>query len=265
MTLSKPLCAIDAETSGLDPEADRIIELAILIFDGTAVTFEKTRRFNPGIPISAESTAIHGITDADVADCPPFSAAIGKSILGLMAGCDILGYNSRRLDLPILDAEMRRVGLRLDLAGVHVIDAGGIFHKKEPRTLAAAVQKYCGRVHEDAHGAGADNAATLAVLQGQLAMYPDLAEMDIAALAKFSTLGDFAPADLAGKLGYDADGFLVYAFGKQRGVRVSVDPGFGQWMCNRDFPQSTKEFLRAEFERMAEFADRQEFVGSEDQ
>ncbi len=250
MKLTRNLCFLDIESDSLDPQTAKILELGVLVWDGEQVVTERVRRFNPGRPIPAESTAVHHITDADVANEPPFSAAIGKGLLALLVGCDLGGYNLRRLDLPLLDEELRRVGLRLDLTGVLIIDAYGIFAKKEGRTLSDAVRKYCGREHDGAHGAGADNAATLSVLQGQLAAYPDLAAMDIAELAKFSTLGEFEVVDLAGKLHRDADGFVCYSFGKSKGVRIVDDPGFADWMLSKDFSGSTKDAILAEFERI---------------
>lgn len=250
MPANPTLAVIDCETTGLDIQADRIIELAILVWDGAEITASSSKRFNPGFPIPPEATAIHGITDADVANCPQFDAPVARSILARLKGSDLVGYNLRRLDLPILDEELRRVGYQLDLTGVRVLDVFGIFSKKEPRALGDAVRKYCGREHDGAHGAIIDARATLDVMWGQMRAYPDLAAMSFEELAKYSTLGDYAPADLAGKLGFDSEGFLVYAFGKQRGIRVCDDPGFGEWMCNRDFPASTKEMLRVEFERL---------------
>lgn len=251
MTLSKPLAFLDIESTGLDPQSDRILELAILTFNGSEVTFERTRRFNPGVPIPPASTEIHGITDADVEHELPLSAPIGRGILTVLEGCDLAGYNLRRFDLPILDEELRRVGLRLDLAGVRVLDVFGIFAKKEARSLSDAVRKYCGREHDGAHGAAADNRATLDVLMGQLQAYPDLAALEIDKLAEFSQMSEFTPADIAGKLGLDKDGDCVYLFGKYKGMKVRDEESFADWMLNRaNFPGSTCEALRAELDRI---------------
>lgn len=230
MKLDRPICVLDVESTGTDPVLYRIIELAVVVLspDGSRTTWEQ--RFYPGMPIPPESTAIHGITDEDVKDCPMFSVWAGK-ILRALDGKDIATYNGWRLDLPILDEELRRCGLKLDLADVRVIDAYGIFANKEGRKLSDAVAKYCGHSHEDAHGALADASATLDVLQGQLAVYPDLGEMDLAALAAFSRVGGGedgrTPVDLAGKLYRDKDGDVCYSFGKARDRKV---PGrLGVW------------------------------------
>jgi DNA polymerase-3 subunit epsilon len=250
MRLERPLAAIDVETTGIDPAASRILEIGVVVLSPNGDRKPWSQRFNPGMPIPAEATAIHGITDADVKDCPPFSEWATRISLAL-AGKDIIGYSLWRLDLPIIDEELRRCGLKLDLTGVQVIDCYGIFSNKEGRHLVDAVRKFCGREHADAHGALADATATVDVLMGQLEAYPDLKDMGLPALAAFSKPGgDREMVDLAGKLYRDKDGYVRYTIGKARDVRVADDPGFGQWMIDRDFPGSTKEALAAEFERL---------------
>lgn len=251
MNLSRRLCFLDIEASGLDTQTDRIIELALLVWDGNTVLFDRVRRFNPGIPIPPGATAIHGISDADVADKALFDAKVGRSILSVMNGCDLAGYNLRRFDLPILDEEMRRVGLKLELTDVQVLDVYGIFAKKEARTLSDAVKKYCGREHQGAHGAQSDTRATLDVLIGQMKSYPDLAAMDIHALASFSMVSEYEAVDVAGKLYRDKDGDVCYGFGKYRGVKVKDAPDYADWMLNRaHFPGSTNDVLRSELEKV---------------
>lgn len=252
MQLLRPLAFLDLEATGLDCVADRILEIGVVVLhpDGQAKSWRQS--FNPGFPIPAASTEIHGITDEMVAGCPPFSDFAAKILAGL-SGKDIAGYNLWRLDLPLLDTELRLCGLKLDLTGVQVIDAFGIFSKKEPRKLEDAVRKYCGREHTGSHGAAADAAATRDVLMGQLAMYGDLAAMDLESLANFSRIGDYKYADLAGKLYYDAEGFVCYAFGKNKGTRVIDEPGFAEWCLrqrNPGFPGSTCEVLLEELRKM---------------
>lgn len=59
------------------------------------------QRLNPGVPLSEEVTAIHGITDADVADCPRF-ADVAQEWRDFMADCDLHGFNAKRFDVPLL-------------------------------------------------------------------------------------------------------------------------------------------------------------------
>lgn len=252
MNFDRALCVLDVETTGVDPVSDRIVEIAIL---RVAPSFEVVRfkqGFNPERPIPAEATAIHGITNADMADAPTFGAMAGE-VLQQFVGADICGYNLRRLDLPILDQELRRAGFArgLPLHDAKIIDCYGIFAKKHARALADAVRIFCGREHVEAHDAMSDALATLDVLHGQLANHPDLAAMSVAELAKFSNHGDHDYADLAGKLYRDADGDLRYSFGKAKDVKVRDDMGYANWMLNKaSFPGNTNDVLEAELDRL---------------
>lgn len=246
--LLRPIASIDIESTGVDPVKDRIIEFAAAVLNPDGSRSRWCQRFNPGVPIPAEATAIHGITDADVADLPPF-ADFARRIVRALSGKDIAGYNLRRFDLPILDEELRRAGLKLDLTGIEVIDCFGIFSKKEPRKLEDAVRRYCGREHVGAHGAGADADATLDVFAGQLEAYSDLGAT-VAEIAAFSRLSEKTEADIAGKLYRDPDGDVCYAFGKHKDAKVREFPGYAYWMLDREFPGSTREVLEAELARL---------------
>lgn len=244
MKLEKPIAFIDIESTGVDPVKDRIIEFgaAILLLDGTRT--EWVQRFNPGIPISPEAAAVHGITDAEVADEPAFSVW-AKRIFGAIKGKDLAGYNLRRFDLPILDEELRRCGGKLDLEGVRVIDCFGIYTKKNPRRLEDFIREHCDHEHVGAHGALADANGTAEGFLGVLRKYPDLAEMSIDDLAAYSQTNEQRFADIAGKLYYDAENDACYAFGKHKDRKVKEEPSYAHWMLSKDFPGSTCEVLEA--------------------
>lgn len=243
LQLTRPLASIDLEATGTDPCEDRIVEFGVDILEPTGERRTWAMRFNPGRPIHPEATAAHGITDEDVKDCPPFSDWAIRIWNGL-DGKDLLGYNLQRFDLIMLDEEFRRCGLCLDLEGVRVIDCFSVFQKKEPRSLADAVRKYCGgREHEGAHGAQADSSAVVDVLAGQLAAYQDLGGMGIDALAEFCQ-DDRKYLDLARKIYLDPEGKARYAFGKHRDCLVTDHKDFARWMkWKGTFPRSTMEAL----------------------
>ena len=78
------------------------------------------------MPIPPESTAIHGITDEDVKDCPTFKE-IAKSLAAQIEGCDLAGYNSNRFDIPLLAEEFLRAGVDIDLNKRKFVDVQTIF------------------------------------------------------------------------------------------------------------------------------------------
>jgi DNA polymerase-3 subunit epsilon len=168
--LERPLVVFDLETTGLDFKNDRIIELAFIKLTPQGDVLERERRFNPGIPIPPEATAIHGITDADVAGELPFCRT-ARSLVEILDECDLAGFNIRRFDLQMLMKELERCGFELDLDGRRILDVQTIFHREEPRDLSAAARFYLGRDHEEAHTALGDIRTSAAVLGAQLRRY----------------------------------------------------------------------------------------------
>uniref|UniRef100_A0A383W7N1 Exonuclease domain-containing protein n=1 Tax=Tetradesmus obliquus TaxID=3088 RepID=A0A383W7N1_TETOB len=176
-------------------------------------------RFNPDIPIPAEATAIHGITDADVATCPKFGDAAAVEYMHFMQDCDLHGFNARRFDVLLIRTEFKRVGiLNFPPLETAVVDSFKLFCLQERRDLTAAVEFYCGRSHEGAaHSALADAKASLEVLQGQLRHYPALPR-DVAGLAALCA-GQDITAD--GKFQWRGE-VPVVAFGRHAGVPLAV-------------------------------------------
>lgn len=240
LNLKRPLIFFDLETTGLNITHDRIVEISMIKVNPDGSVEERTRRINPGIPIPAEATAVHHISDEDVKDEPKF-AQIARSLEKFMTGCDIAGFNSNRFDIPMLSEEMFRAGISFNFKRARFIDVQTIFHKKEQRTLSAAYRFYCDRSLDDAHSANADTRATLEVLKAQLDRYPDLVN-DVEALSAFSSQNK--NVDLMGRLVYDEQGREVINFGKYKGrVAAEVlkrDPGFFAWVEQGDFSRDTK-------------------------
>src|SRR3954452_12860804 len=74
IVLERPLAVIDLETTGTDTKVDRIVEISVLRLLPGGKHDHRTRRVNPGVPIPREATAVHGISDDDVAAMPTFRA-----------------------------------------------------------------------------------------------------------------------------------------------------------------------------------------------
>jgi DNA polymerase-3 subunit epsilon len=89
LSLKKPLAVIDIETTGVSPKHDRIIEIAVLKLMPQSRCHRLVQRLNPGIPIPATATAVHGIHDEDVEGCPPFDGIASR-----LRYCQILCSNS---------------------------------------------------------------------------------------------------------------------------------------------------------------------------
>lgn len=244
LNLKRPLIFFDLETTGTNINNDHIVEICYLKIYPNGNEESKTMRINPGIHIPETSSAIHGIYDADVADCPKFKE-VAKNIAKDFEGADIAGFNSNRFDVPLLVEEFLRAGIDIDLSRRRFIDVQVIYHKLEQRTLSAAYKFYCGKNLEEAHTAEADTRATYEVLKAQLDRYPEILENDINFLSEYSTFSK--NADFAGRIVYDDNGVEVFNFGKYKGMPVTEvfqrDPGYYGWILNGDFTLNTKDVL----------------------
>ena len=243
LNLKNPLVFFDLETTGIDIAKDRIVDISMVKVMPNGEEIVKTRRINPGMPIPPEATAIHGITDEDVKDCPKFKE-IAKSLAAQIEGCDLAGFNSNRFDIPMLAEEFLREGVDVDLNRRKFIDVQTIFHKMEQRNLTAAYKFYCNKDLTNAHSAEADTMATYEVLKAQLDRYPEL-ENDVNFLSKYSSFTN--NVDFAGRMVYNEKGQEVINFGKYKGRLVEEvlksDPSYYAWIMNGDFPLNTKKML----------------------
>jgi len=122
-----PWLAFDLETTGLDVEADRVVTCALIRLDPPAPPVATTLLVNPGIPIPAAATVVHGITDAIAAEGLEPGCAVQRIADTLRAaaggGIPIVGMNLS-YDLTLLDRECRRHGVApLDPDSLRIIDA----------------------------------------------------------------------------------------------------------------------------------------------
>ncbi|MEZ4722244.1 MAG: 3'-5' exonuclease [Flavobacteriales bacterium] len=252
LTLERPIAFIDLETTGLSVGADRIVEIAILKINPDGSRTMRAHRVNPEMPISEESTSIHGISDEDVAAEPTFSD-LAPSLFKFLFDCDLAGYNSNKFDIPMLVEEFLRVGVEFDFQERKFVDVQNVFHKMEQRTLKAAYQFYCGKELENAHSAEADIEATFEILEAQLEKYGDLGK-DVAFLSEFSKFHN--TADIMGRIVFNDEGKECINFGKHKGKVVEQvfreEPGYYGWLMNGDFPRSTKKVFEGIMTRIKE-------------
>lgn len=244
LNLKNPLVFFDLETTGININSDRIVEISYLKVYPNGNEESKTMRINPEMHIPESSSAVHGIFDQDVADCPTFKE-VAKDVAKAIEGCDVAGFNSNRFDVPLLVEEFLRAGVDIDLTKRKFIDVQVIFHKLEQRTLSAAYKFYCGKDLNDAHSAAGDTRATYEVLKAQLDKYPDILKNDVGSLSEYSSFTK--NVDFAGRIVYDDHHKEVFNFGKYKGVAVGDvlrrDPGYYGWVMSSDFTLNTKNVL----------------------
>ena len=256
LNLTRPFIILDLETTGINIGSDRIVEICLVKVLPDGSTEIKTERINPTIPIPAESQAIHGISDEEVKDKPTF-AEIAPALSAFIANADLAGYNAIKFDIPLLVEEFLRAEIDFEVKGRKLVDVQNIFHKMEPRNLAAGYKFYCKKDLVNAHSAEADTLATYEILKAQLDMYENVpykdkdgkvshpVKNDISALSEFSF--HTKNADLGGQIVFNEKGEEVFNFGKYKGKSVekifSTEPQYYDWMMKSQFPRYTKRII----------------------
>lgn len=256
--LERDIVFFDIESTGLNVIKDRILQIALIkYFADDRPVEELTLLINPGIPISPEAQAVHGISAQDVANKPTF-AQVAEQIHQFIGPADIGGYNSNRFDLPLLMEEFNRVGLEFSKHGRRSIDVQKIFYKMEPRTLKAALKFYCGKELVGAHDALADVRATVDVLKGQLDRYKgkDTVDGDNNVIKEpvrndmqvlHDLCNDNTLVDATQRLKRTGDGTIVFNFGKNVGKPVGEtlyhDKQYYNWIMNKEFSSEVKQLV----------------------
>ena len=212
--LRRPLAFFDLETTGVDTRHDRIVEIAMLRFEPGRKPRSLELLFNPQCPIPSAATAIHGIRDEHVAHCASFADQAAR-VARFVGDADLAGFGAARFDVPFLVAEFERAGWDFPLRGRKVVDALILFHRLEPRDFAAAVRRFCGREHAQAHRAASDVRASVMVLNAMLAKHQELPH-------GVEELHDFlVEVDVEGWFRRE-NGMVVFARGKHRAVALET-------------------------------------------
>lgn len=253
ISLKKPLCVFDLETTGLQITKDRIVQIAIIKILPDGSKKDLNLIVNPEMVIPQEVIDIHGITNEHAAKAPTFKE-LAPQIISFIGDSDLAGFNSNKFDIPVLAEEFLRVNAKFDLSQRAFIDVQNIFHKMEQRTLVAAYKFYCGKTLENAHDAMYDTIATWEVLEKQIEQYE--LNTNVQALADLSRAGNHKILDMAGRIALNENNEVVYNFGKHKGKTIEniakTEPGYYGWMLEADFPLYTKSILRKSMEAIKE-------------
>ncbi|HEY5939127.1 MAG TPA: 3'-5' exonuclease [Kofleriaceae bacterium] len=241
------IVVFDCETTGTDRVVDQVIELCVQHGLGEAAT-SQTWRIRPNTPIHPGAQAVHGITMAELEDCPSFGA-VADEIEAVFARAEvIIGYNLT-FDIDMLQAEYARIGRPpLEFANKQIVDAFRLWQQCEPRSLQHAHLRFVGNGFEAAHSASADVAATGRVLSGMLRHFK-LDDRDWSQIANVCDPGRASWLGPSRHLRWEGD-VIVLGFGKHGGapvheVAAGPDRSFLRWVIERDFPPHVTEVCRA--------------------
>lgn len=221
------MITLDCETDGINTSTSKILEL--FIYDNDK-QISHHYRFNPERPINPAASAVNGITDEDVKDCPLFKDK-AKEILKLLKNQTIISYNGIAFDIPLLQSEFKRCGI--DWEPKKQIDCLLIWRASEPnKKLSTAYKRYCDKDIKNAHTASADVMATVEIYEKQKEL------LGSKALEKLSK------PEVKEKKVVD---LVTLQFGKHKGKSIEgvlkEDRGYVEWLVNN--ATNMNEELRA--------------------
>lgn len=243
-TLKKPLVCLDIETTGLDIQKDKIIEIYLLKKNLDGSYQEYYSRFNPyPVKIIDDAFNKHGITQNDLNNEPFFKDKIHE-VLDFIKDCDLVGYNLLRFDLPIIIDECLRNGVYFNHRGYKIYDSYLIWMYFEKRSLSDAVNRFLDENIENYHTARSDVENTIRVFEKQIELYTDNNIDKIDEIFNSSKKIDFNGTF---KLNENMD--IIFGNGKYENHKVKdiikSDIGYLNWLIEKSAqPKETKTIAK---------------------
>ena len=206
---------IDVETTGLDPQTDRIVEVACLRMAGGTIVERFSTLIDPERPIGPAASAIHGIYDRDVAGAPRLDD-VAATLRRLTHDATVVGHNVR-FDLGFLSCLSSRPSLCTLQLARRLVDAPDYRNETLRRLLGVAVE-----VDLPPHRAASDAAVTAAVLRELLTRYEGKSG-DGSLRSLLATISRPVPLER-------------FTFGKYRDATIrSVPTGYLKWIVAEGF------------------------------
>lgn len=242
LKIEKPIVFFDLESSGLNTETARIVQIATIKYFPDGNVEEKEYLINPEEDIPVEASDVHGITNEMVADKPTFKQ-FSKGLRAYFDGCDIGGFNSNSYDINLLDAEFIRAGLEPIDWNPALVDVFLLYKQLYSSKLSEIYKRFFGEELEGAHNAVADVIATVKILDKLLKDSENTCtpqELDL------SLQGETLRVDYSGKF-YKKEDVIYWSFGKHKDVPLKdtlFDTGYINWFLKQEFPETSKNIVR---------------------
>lgn len=287
LTLDRPIVGLDLETTGTDPERDRIVQVGVVKLRPDGMLTEWQTPVNPGVPLSTEVEAFfkeHGgsISNATLnacqacklpikrtfntddppepGTCPcipakpvPSFASLAPVLYAGLNGCDLAGYNLGHFDVPLLRNEFKRASISWTPG--RIVDGYRLAARANPRNLTWFVETYLGKVDDFvAHDALHDARQSLRGIEAFLRRHTEFPR-DVQKLHDmfFVDPRDSSTLDPDGKFAWRGDECVVNFGKKHKGKTLrevkALDPGFlRDFILKGDFNETVKKIAQEALE-----------------
>lgn len=194
--VNDPWLGFDTETTGINTSEDRLVTAATILrlhSEGASTDHVHTWLADPGVPIPAAATAVHGISTAYAQAHGSPSVEIVDEVAATLAehwrrGFPVVAFNAP-FDISLLCSELKRhrlpslsqrcAGARMLVIDPLVLDRHLVEKRRGKRTLGDLAPAYGVELSENAHSADADVMMTLDVLRAMVSHFPELAQMSL--------------------------------------------------------------------------------------
>ncbi len=213
-----PFVAFDLETTGLFAQTDRIVEVGAVRFDASGRELGRFQRLiHPGRPMSPAAQAVHGISDADLADAPPAATVLPEFLewLGEPGASTLLAHHAY-FDAGFLGRELSRAGL--PLPGHEIVDTLSLARTLWPDSPDHRLDTLSRRLGLDTAGAHRALADSLRVKELWLALNRHTTVLPPLACYRFFDPAAAEPAPS----GWES---LAEAIAQKRRVRIAYTGG----------------------------------------
>jgi DNA polymerase-3 subunit epsilon len=237
----------DLETTGLDTANDRIVELGLARFEPGQPPLRERFLVNPGCPIPKAASDVHRILDVHVRGEPPFATLAPHLAAWFEGGTVLVGYNARRFDARMLQAELERAGRPWQLDPgplIDVLDIVNWHHRgiRGRKQVEIGVRYDVRPCDGDAHSAAVDAQMTGELLLAMVrhGVVPDDLDALRANLARWAQQIDEEFGRWGPWLYSDREtGRLRLGAGKHVGRHVDdADPDYLAWMLDNGWVEN---------------------------
>ena len=227
----------DIETTGVDINEDRIIQIGLVKVDQDLNFVDAIeQKINPdGVKSRPEALEKHKIPDEELLQYPKFEEVVDQ-ILDFMEDCDLGGHNIVKFDIPFFMKECERHNKYFTIEKRRLIDTKLLDNHYNFRTLGSIFREYCpdSDLGCEEHDALCDTQMCIEVYKAMLQKHqPEAAEID-------EVVGNNRRIDVSGFFVLGDNGVVEMGKGKYAGKPIiMVDPSYFEWMMKQDFPKET--------------------------